>query len=262
MSEPIPYIFDIRFCNSRFVTKILNRHISIAPGSTLSPEEEWIMFFRMHLARYHLSQMLRETDNVKHIQKQEALHLYHTYRRQIKERNKIAIGNLNLVYAIAKRRNFLYSELSDLIAEGNLALIRAIESFDWTRGYKFSTFAYTVISSDMKRLYFKQSKYYKQHQLCSVDSLESYDFVNTYGEEKEYDMLYEIQNVWKNNLAHLSAMEKSVIEKRFNLHKNNQKPPTLSMVGKQFGLSYERIRQLECKALLKIKEAVQNKLQH
>jgi RNA polymerase sigma factor (sigma-70 family) len=77
--------------------------------------------------------------------------------RYNKERNKLISANLKLVFSIAKRYRFLGLSYEDLVQEGSIGLLRSIERFDPTKGYLFSTYAYTAISHHIHSAIEKQS---------------------------------------------------------------------------------------------------------
>lgn len=73
------------------------------------------------------------------------------------ERNKLITANIKLVYSVAKRYRFLGLPYNDLVQEGSIGLLKSIERFDPTKGFLFSTYAYTAISHHIHSAIEKQS---------------------------------------------------------------------------------------------------------
>ncbi|MGQ9734983.1 MAG: sigma-70 family RNA polymerase sigma factor, partial [Candidatus Bipolaricaulia bacterium] len=85
---------------------------------------------------------LRDASKVPLLTPEEEIELAKRIQRgDEKAKEKMALANLKLVVSIAKRYAGLGLPLLDLIQEGNIGLMRAVERFDWTKGYKFSTYA-------------------------------------------------------------------------------------------------------------------------
>jgi RNA polymerase primary sigma factor len=262
-------------------------------------------------------QYLREIGKVPLLMAEEEIELAKRYEKGDKSaKDKLTESNLRLVVSIAKKYIGRGLSLLDLIQEGNQGLIRAVEKYDWRKGYKFSTYATWWIRQAITRAIADQARTIRipVHMVETINKLyrTSRRLMQELGREPtpeeigeeteiEPDRVREIfkiaqevtsleapvgedkesflgdfipdenqlspvdaasKQLLKDHLDEvletLSDREARVLKLRFGL--DGDKQMTLEEVGKVFGVTRERIRQIEAKALRKLKHPSRRKM--
>jgi len=257
---PIDYMPDPQFRRPRQMAPIIAEEIATVPGQTLTPEQEKTLFMQMNYSRYKLSRKRDRLLRKGRWEKEEVLELIRLNKKQLSLRSKIVTANMGLVLAMAKHVTYSGVEFSELISEGSMALLRATEKFDCSRGWKFSTYACRAIFKGFSRAAKQNYRYRNRFPTQWDPALES-DRMGAMRrhEDNQIEQITEIREILRENLAELSEMELSVVQMRFSLG-NGDSPLTLKEVGRRLGLTKERIRQIQNKALAKLRQVAEQRM--
>lgn len=175
------------------------------------------------------------------------------YKQAVAVKNQIVRANLRLVVSIAKRHVGSADNFFELVSDGNMSLIRAAEKFDYARGNKFSTYASWAIMKNFARTIPKESKHRDRFR-TSQDEL----FAGTQEHRTDQRQLEGAQVVRERQigkmLRRLDEREHRIIASRFGLRRGEE-PRTLQQVGEELGVTKERVRQIEARALNKLRQA-------
>ncbi len=236
------------------------RTVKSAQQVILTGAEERVLFLQFNYARYMVNKIQKEiwASPTRQPTPEQAEEILSWYRRADKIREQIAETNLALVLAMAKRTRMSEVDFADLVSEGNMALLRAVDKFDAGRGFKFSTYACRAILKAFSRQGMKLSKYRQRFPTDFDPKLEKSNHLETKRADFEKDAAEEVRRIVLENEADLTEVERTVIEHRFNLKTDaepamNEKPMTLEQVGQIIGVTKERVRQIQNKAMEKIR---------
>ena len=224
----------------------------------LTRKEEAILFRQYNYARMKLRSLQDKVSKTKKPKDTDLDSLVRWYNVSVERRDHIVECNLALVLAMAKR-SWATGEYADLVAEGNVALLRAVDRFDCELGYKFSTYACRALTTAFNRFGRKQSKH-KDNVPFEFDP----DREPHHSHDEETvspEHLRAIREAVRSDEAQLTEVEKEVLRYRFGLFAG-QNPPKFTLVkaGKMLGISKERVRQVQIRALRKIREVLEHRL--
>jgi len=233
-----------------------NRSASAGDQVLLTAAEERVLFHQFNYARCRINQIQKEVwaSDDKQPTDEQVAELLKWHRVATRLREQIANTNLALVLAMAKRTRMSEVDFADLVSEGNMALLRAVDKFDAGRGFKFSTYACRAILKAFSRQGMKLSKHRQRFPTDFDPKLEKSDHLESKRADFEKDAADEVKRIVMANRADLSDIERTVIDYRFGIEsQRTEKPMTLEQIGQIIGVTKERVRQIQNKALEKIK---------
>ena len=272
MELPLDYMYNDDFEKSKLEPAILGplpqpekapRKVRVPAGlppylaslydvPLLDREQEYHLFRKMNFLKHKANKLRQQLGNQAAnnalMDEIEAL-----YEQAVQTKNKIVQSNLRLVVSIAKRHVGSTDDFFGLVSDGNMSLIRAVEKFDYARGNKFSTYASWAIMKNFARTIPDEFKHRDRFRTTGEELFlaKKDDRKDPIAEESAHQRRQrEVNRI----LNRLDDREQRIIAARFGLGRRNE-PQTLKEVGEELGVTKERIRQLEARALTKLREA-------
>lgn len=286
------------------ITEALKRILDLGDPLAVNLNKIKKIVFNLKLSRDYLLSLASDRA-ISHHHKLGSYEFCRHVKEYEKSRNKMIVSNLRLVVSIAKRYQNQGLSFEDLIQEGNLGLMKAVDRYDWQRGFKFSTYATWWIRQSVTRGIADKSrtiripvhlnealvKIKRNHDKLTRKNgpISNFDLAKSVGinpvklegmlarledpqpihmplenqlllEDYIVDSYYEqpykllvykaLKDSIRNIVSELKEPQAQVISLRFGL--DQEEPHTLEEIGVKFGLTRERIRQIEAKALKKL----------
>jgi len=264
------------------LTRSPNQAVSSGQIKRLSSKQERVLFHQFNYAKFRISKIQEELGmeadpsgapgqgqpasiEPTGAQIREMLR----WHRKVEDlRTQIAESNVGLVIAMARRTRIRDLEFADLVSEGNMALLRSAEKFNADYGFKFSTYACQSILKAFSRLGVKASRHRERFPVEFEPELEVARPFDERRELLDQDCAEEVASIVKENRCGLTDVEMSIIRHRFGISDDApqgrasaslDRSLTLGQVGQIVGVGKERVRQIQVKALAKIRRELESR---
>jgi RNA polymerase sigma factor (sigma-70 family) len=215
----------------------------------LNKEQEQHLFRQMNYLKCQAGR-LRERLDPARARIQELKEIEDLQSRATAIKDRLINCNMRLVVSIAKRHSGQTDNFFELLSDGNMSLIRAVEKFDYSRGNKFSTYATWAIMKNFARS-IPEEKRRRERYVTGHEDL--FEFApDTRSDEQECLATAEQTSHRVNRLLEsLDARERQIIRMRAGL--DNSEGMTLEEIGQHLGITKERVRQLNVRIMNKLR---------
>jgi RNA polymerase primary sigma factor len=229
-----------------------------AVSSLLTGEQERTLLLRFNYARKRLIDLRLQISKAGVPGVKIVREFLHWNRVASEHRDLMAKFNLGLIVAMSKRSRARNLEFSEQVSEGSMALLHAVDKFNPSLGFKFSTYACKLILNALNHAGIKQSRHRAIFATGFELGSDRADQSTPEVEDAAYEMqVKRIRSIVDSNDAELSELEQSVIQHRFPLgDSESDQPLTLAEVGRMVGLTKEGVRRVQIKALKKIRMVI------
>jgi RNA polymerase sigma factor (sigma-70 family) len=216
----------------------------------LSREQEMHLFRKMNFLKY-LAGQIRARVEPSRAKTSDLDEIERLQEEALGVKNQIIRANLRLVVSIAKRHVGPSNNFFELVSDGNMSLIRAVEKFDYARGNKFSTYASWAIMKNFART-IPEENYRRDRFVTGHEEMFEAAADNRTDEHEYESTVKRMQEAVRGMLGHLDERERRIIVSRFGLGGVSEQ--TLEQLGRELGITKERVRQIEARAQDKLRK--------
>ena len=222
----------------------------------LTREQEQYFFRRMNFRKYQYCQLLEGLQSSR--AKRQLIARLEGLALEITElKNHLIRSNLRLVVSIAKKFQKQMDGFYELVSDGNVSLMRAVEKFDYRRGNKFSTYASWAILKNFTRTIAAETRCVGRFRTGNTDVFSQTVENRTSFSASERTQIAQ-KGVISELLDELDGRERNVIAFRYGLGEGLE-PETLEQVGWRLGVTKERVRQIEVRTLEKLRRIAERR---
>jgi RNA polymerase primary sigma factor len=230
---------------------------SLYDSALLSREQEAHLFRKMNFLKYQANQLRDRLDPAR-ARPADLDEIERLQEEALAVKNQIIRANLRLVVSIAKRRVGPNNTFFELVSDGNVSLIRAVEKFDYSRGNKFSTYATWSIVKNFSRS-IPQEIHRRDRFLTGYEAMFEAAADNRTDEHEYESAQRRNREAVKEMLGRLDDRERRIIVSRYGIDGASEQ--TLEQLGRELGITKERVRQIESRAQQKLRRiAIEEKL--
>jgi RNA polymerase primary sigma factor len=226
----------------------------------LSKEQEQHLFRKMNFLKHKAAKLRnqlrkegREDNEVdpSRVRNQTLKEIEDLQKEANAVREVLINANMRLVVSIAKKHAAQADNFFELVSDGNMSLIRAVEKFDFGRGFKFSTYASWAIMKNFARS-IPDEKHRRERFVTGHE--EVFEIApDTRSDESEILATQErVKHSVNRLLEYLEPREREIIRMRAGMD-DHAKGMTLEEIGQLFGITKERVRQLNARAMKKLR---------
>jgi len=232
------------------VPQNLSNHLSqLCGASLLTQAQESSLFERMNFLRFQAAIQRALLIDEAHFRARLQL-IDQLLALADWHRDRIIEGNTRLVFSVVKKFVNKNNPFDDLLSEGVVALMHAVNKFDFDRGFRFSTYATTVL----RRNAYREVLDNQERRLKTATGLHEMkiDLVDEQNDQRMGENRWQLlRGRLGDMLSELDRREKFIIRARFSLG-SHRRVSTLQALAKRLGVSKERVRQLERRGLEKL----------
>ena len=283
MEQPIDYIYNASFDDPALEATILadmpaaeayevsRRQLRIpkdAPPELaslyetplLNKEQEQHLFRKMNFLKHKVNQLLSGMKTVSgridphRVRIQDLDRIDELLDQAGVIKDQLINCNMRLVVSIAKRHSAQSDNFFELLSDGNVSLLRAIEKFDYSRGNKFSTYASWAIMKNFARS-IPEERNRRERYVTGAEELFEAAPDNRTDEQECLASAEQASHKVNRLLEYLDPREREIIRMRAGLD-SNAEGMTLEKIGEKLGITKERVRQLNVRAMKKLRSIV------
>lgn len=217
----------------------------------LSKDQEQHLFRKMNFLKWQALRLREKVAaDVTKARSSDLDRIVQLQEESLEVKNQIIRSNLRLVVSIAKRHVGTSANFFELISDGNMSLMRAVEKFDYFRGNKFSTYASWAIVKNFARSIPEESHHRDRFVTGHEEMFEA--AADNRSDEQELELVHKNLRITVQSLLNqLDPRERHIIQGRYGI--GGSEECTLEHLGRELGITKERVRQIEARAQEKIR---------